>query len=342
MRKQIISIIILALTIPFEAFNQVGVGFEDNQELELKIDLRFKDFKRSTNDSIYQPSWIGYRNTNDSWDSIKIGIRTRGKFRLENCYFPPLKLKFYKENRMGTPFEKNKTLKLVLPCQKADVFNELLMNEFMIYKMLEVVYPYALQTQLVSLNLNDYQSHPPKHYDLHAFIIEDEENLEYKFNGKIKDDIRLHPIQLQDSASAVLDLFQYFIGNIDWSTVYQHNIKILHLDNGAYIPIAYDFDMCLMVNPPYIDKALGNAKYLGSEENTRYFRGFCKNDHALNWARKLFLNKKNEILSILEEYAQYFSETKINYLKSFINEFFEELSSDQLFSDRIMATCRQK
>ena len=37
-------------------------------------------------------------------------------------------------------------------------------------------------------------------------------------------------------------MFQYMIGNTDFSTAYQHNNKLLYIDK-LIIPLPYDFDM---------------------------------------------------------------------------------------------------
>ena len=41
---------------------------------------------------------------------------------------------------------------------------------------------------------------------------------------------------------ATLDLFQYMIGNTDWSAIFQHNIVIIREADGTPTPVAFDFD----------------------------------------------------------------------------------------------------
>ena len=56
-------------------------------------------------------------------------------------------------------------------------------------------------------------------------------------------------------------LFEYMIGNTDWSTYALHNMELVRKEDGDHLPIPYDFDFSGLVNTIYAnpDPKLGIA-----------------------------------------------------------------------------------
>ena len=48
-----------------------------------------------------------------------------------------------------------------------------------------------------------------------------------------------------------LSVFQYMVGNTDWSMVRFHNAEVLQNSEGVYVPVPYDFDWTGFVSPRY-------------------------------------------------------------------------------------------
>ncbi|MEO8711596.1 MAG: hypothetical protein ABI405_05700, partial [Parafilimonas sp.] len=71
-------------------------------------------------------------------------------------------------------------------------------------------------------------------------------------------------------------MFQYLIGNTDWSIQYLQNIKLIATDS-TQIPTAvpYDFDHAGIVNAPYAEPA--EELEMSSVKQRRY-RGYCMQD----------------------------------------------------------------
>src|SRR4030095_8926664 len=87
--------------------------FKDIKPLDIALKVSIKEVKDNTGDTLWESDVLHYRNNQGTFDSVKMELRTRGKFRLETCYFPPLGLKFKKEDIKGTLLEGNKNLNLV-------------------------------------------------------------------------------------------------------------------------------------------------------------------------------------------------------------------------------------
>src|SRR4030095_15280425 len=99
--------------------------FKETKPLDIALKVSIKEVKDNTGDTLYEAHILHYRDSKGTFDSVKMEVKTRGKFRLENCYFPPLRIKMQKADIQGTVFEGNKSLKLVMPCKSNSSANDL-------------------------------------------------------------------------------------------------------------------------------------------------------------------------------------------------------------------------
>src|SRR5689334_23917570 len=111
MRLKIRLVFILAI-ISSPAFSQDVVLFKSTEPISLRATGSTKSIKKNSNDSTWVAGKFEYKQ-GETWITVPVSARVRGNFRLKNCYFPPLKLKFKKQQAASTPFAGNKTLKLV-------------------------------------------------------------------------------------------------------------------------------------------------------------------------------------------------------------------------------------
>src|SRR5688572_23265970 len=223
--------------------------FEEEEILSIRLAYSFNQILKSTSDSVYFSSTMYYSRDMQSWDSVRIGVRGRGKFRRENCFFTPIRIKIDKDDAKGTLFQGNRNLKLVLPCKTGNRYNDLVLKEYICYQMYEPLTPYTFKTRLLNASVADVGGKQKKIYDVKAFFIEDDDVAAKRYNGKAVDD-NLVPRQINDTCSLRFDFFEYMIANTDWSSSFQHNSKTIRIGN-KFVPIAYDFDMAGFVNASY-------------------------------------------------------------------------------------------
>ena len=88
--------------------------FQSKEPVNLRITGSVKSIKKNSNDSTFVTGKFLYQKDKE-WVTVPAEARVRGNFRLKNCYFPPLKLKFNKKDVASTVFSGNKALKLVVP-----------------------------------------------------------------------------------------------------------------------------------------------------------------------------------------------------------------------------------
>jgi hypothetical protein len=311
--------------------------FSTETPLELQMKFSSKQIKNETNDSTYLDSFLLYKNAEGGWDSLDIDLRARGNFRRDNCSYPPIRIKIKKKKSNETPFEGHKNLKLVMPCNSSKNAPSYIAKEYLAYKMYEEVTPYFFPTRLVKISFFDEDDKNGEESELLGFLIEDDDLVAERFGGEIFDEKKLGPTFLMDSATVRHDLFQYMIGNTDWSSMFYHNQKIMKLSDTEFIPLAYDFDMTGLVSPPYAQV----SNLVDLEKITdRLYRGFCRDESLMQAVRQEFLAKENELMALVEN--QFFMEERdVKLAKSYLKEFFSTMSNDKQFESQILMKCRR-
>ena len=312
--------------------------FKSEEPISMKMALSIKDLKAQTNDSVFIDSEIQLETSSGTWESFPFEIRTRGNFRLNECFYPPMRMKLKKKEAEGSIFQGNRNLKLVLPCTKSKNADSYIGKEYLAYKLYEKVTDYHFRTRLVRVKFTNLDDKKREETELLGFVIEDNDEVAKRFDAKILKDKKIAPILMQDLPTIRHDFFQLMIGNTDWSTLFQHNQDVMALDDKTIVPMAYDFDMTGLVNPPYAQ--VSNLVDLESVKD-RLYRGFCRDQQLMQQVRQEFLDKKTEILDEVAQQKIYYSEADAKMLISYLNGFFDILESDRLFENKILNACRQ-
>jgi hypothetical protein len=321
------------------AFAQDVPLFKSKRPINIRATGSIKSIKKQSNDSTFVTGKFQYRKDSNQWITVPVQSRARGNFRLRNCYFPPLKLKFNKKKVSSTLFAGNKALKLVLPCRTSSDKNNLILKEYLCYQFYEVLSPYYFKTRLAEFELTENSKRKIRKYNLLTFFVEDNSMVAKRSEGKIVKTKGINPASFNEKQSVRNDFFQYMIGNADWSAVYQHNSNTMYL-GGKYIPLSYDFDMSGFVNAGYAQQ---NAPTLGTGDvRERVYRGFCKSKTAMDEIRKEFLEKEPTIHVIIDQTAFSFGKYELKDMHSYLNGFFEILKDDHRFDDNILSQCRTK
>jgi hypothetical protein len=320
--------------------------FKDIKPLDIALKVSISQVKDNTGDTLYEAHVLYYRDGKEAYDSVKTEMKTRGKFRLENCYFPPLGLKFQKADVKGTLFEGNKSLKLVVPCKSNSSSNNLVVREFLCYKLYEVITPYCFKTRLVNINFTEAQKKKEKNFQLKGIFIENDNKAAKRFNGKIaSSNVRAMPNILQDTADLRVSLFQYMISNTDWSSMYQHNIKLLQRGpNDLFVPITFDFDMAGLVDAPYSVVSETSEGEIGDQQTVkdRLYRGWCRPSDVTEFVRKEFIAKEDQMMASIDPYKDQLPAKEFDWIKSYLREFFKTLKDDGQFRKLIASQCRKQ
>ncbi len=316
--------------------------FSSTEILPIKLNYSIRDIKKNTNDSTYIITNLSYQRPDSNWQTLEVGVRGRGNFRLKNCYFPPIKMKLEKSAVKETAFNGHKKLKLVLPCLTQKSNNDNIVKEYMAYKFYEVISPFHFKTRMVDIDFTENKSKKTVSHMLKGILIEDDKKVAKRFNGKIVER-SVHPLQQEEITCTQNDFFQYMIGNTDYSTAYQHNEKLLFI-NKTVLPVPYDFDMSGLVDASYaVVSQVQNQTLEITDVKQRMYRGFKRDENICHQVRNEFLKNKGKILGIVDSFETSFDDPKA-YLqaKNFIDDFFLVLANDAIFRKEILNTARVK
>jgi hypothetical protein len=304
-------------------FSDFGLfASEDILRLTLRFDVTHFKWKKPKDE--YMKAVLTY-HINDK-DSInkEIRLKSRGTMRYEYCDFPPIKLNLMKQDSNKKVPGKIHTLKMVTHCQNGN--EEYLLKEYLIYKLYNKLTDMSFRVRLVRVEYIN-TSKKSKPIAAYAFLVEPEEMLAE----------RSHTVHLKTSNVSqktvlpeIMDrvaIFNYMIGNTDWSVAKQHNIKVYSGPpaGSSYhvVIVPFDFDFSGLVNAHYAMPAEGLG--LQSVRERRYL-GICRSEDVYFNDIKEFHDKKDEFYRIINEFTLISERTKkdmIRYLDSFYSGFDE-------------------
>jgi hypothetical protein len=235
-------------------------------------------------------------------DQQDVRVRVRGKSRseIEFCRFPPLRLRF---EEAGGVFTGQRKIKLVTHCRNSHFGDANVMEEFLAYRILNLLTPDSFRVRplrITYVDTEDRLSRSARHR--YGFFIESTRELESRRGGSFIDTTHLSVGQLDASHAALVYVFQYLVGNTDWSLVVAdgeeyccHNGRPLKVgDQIRYVP--YDFDLSGLVNAPY---ATPDPRLRLRNVRTRLYRGFCTEPDILASAIRAAVQKEQEIYALV-------------------------------------------
>lgn len=316
--------------------------FKDEKPLKIHITYSKEHILSYTNDSSYIKSDLSYQKEDGMIASIETEVRARGNYRRSNCYYLPLWIKINKEASQGSIFQDDKKLKLVLPCLNSSRSNDDVLKEFLAYKIYELISPYHFDTKLLSIQLKEEKKGKNIDHDLMGIFIQDDKKTASIHQGNLIKR-HIHPNNQDPLSSARNAMFQYMIGNTDYSIAYQHNEKLFFIDDKI-VPIPYDFDMSGLVNASYaVVSAINNKPLPISKVTDRLYRGFDRDDEIIQEVRNEFLNHEIDIYNLMDQYKSYFKYPKeFAECKSYVESFYKIIKDDKKFENKILKTQRTK
>lgn len=309
--------------------------FESDEILNITLrgDIRKLLADRSDN-MTFHPVMLSYHKADSSEVLLRVDMKTRGHFRRlkQNCSYPPLLIQFYKNDTLSASiFHEQVKMKLVMPCSD----DEYIIREWLAYKIYNLVTPKSFRTRLVRVNLEDMESKKeiPAFYGL---LLEEEMQMASR-NKLISVERKLIPEQVERIEFLEMAVFQYLIGNTDWSVQYLQNIKLLAADSLS-LPTAvpYDFDHAGIVNAPYAKPA---EELMMSSVRERRFRGFCMKDlRAYEGVIEKYLKLKKDIYGLYVNCPLLDEKNKKQMVK-YLDNFYGTMSNRKAWQNAFSYPC---
>jgi len=296
--------------------------FGSKEVLSIELSGKLNDLLKDRGDAVrYHFMTLSY-TANDSLIAIPLKVKTRGHFRKSraNCNYPPLLLNFSKERTpKNSLFAGQDKLKLVTPCQG----DKYVVREYLVYQLNNLITPKSLKARLVKVVYTDSLK-GKKSDPLYGILLEDEDQMAKRNNSVVVERKSVKPERTQPEDFLTMAVFEYLIGNTDWSVQFLQNVKLLAKDSlGMASTVAYDFDHAGIVGAPYARPA---EELLMSSTKERRYRGYCISDMTkFNGVFAFFNQLKKEIYDV---YANPLLDP--GYVKSttkFLDEFYETINN---------------
>jgi hypothetical protein len=286
--------------------------FSSHDVLEISIPLNFKSLcrPRDSEDCDFAPTTLEYRTPDSEKKTLAVEVIIRGGWRslVKNCSAPLLFVRFDQGNTAGTPFEGQSLLPLTTHCgqglsleaargrpPKAS-WEQYLLKEYLAHRLYNAVTRLSLQARLVKIRYPNPDK-PRRLIENYAFFTEHFDSLAARSGAERLARGSFDHTRLDAQAAAVLALFQFMIGNTDFSVVRERNIILLDRA-GRQFPVPYDFDMSGLVNAHYA----GPAPALPIDSvSERYYLGYCQPDIDWDALFGLYLDRSDAILSLVKQ-----------------------------------------
>jgi len=318
-----------------------GILFRSDEILELTLITNFKILQKDTKESKqYLEGYMVCKNLSGSTDTMDVAIRTRGRFRLNpvNCNFPPLLIKFGDKETANTEFQWQSKLKLVTHCQnKQKHFEQYMYMEYLAYKIYNILTDTSFKVRLARINYIDLADTTKSLHKV-GFFVENDKALACRLGIKEYDVPNIPQDHTDLNQITLITLFQYLIGNTDWSVSGLHNIKLFLSDvHKPPIPVPFDFDWSGIVNASYASP----AQQLGIPTvRTRLYRGYYRSEAQLAPLIKLFNDKKDEIYKLFTDFELLDNGIRKSTI-SYLDDFYKIINNPSTVNFIFIENCRK-
>ena len=319
--------------------------FQSDEPIRMTLRTDIDWLRDERNDSVEVEGTLTFVDLDGSEITKPVDTRTRGNFRRnkKNCNFPPLRLDFPTRQMEGTVFEGQDKLKLVTPCHHdRDDYQNYIADEYLAYRLLNVLTPHSFRVRLVEITYEDVNGE----YDTRTkmgFLIEDEDAMAERNRATLEDVAQFHPARTKSDFSVTVALFNYMIGNTDWSPVYFHNVKLIRTESADFLTVPYDFDFSGIVNARYasVDPSLQDRI---RRVRNRLYRGFCRTELTYPGSVQTFSEHRAELEAVFTDFASlghpWYDSDDAEDAIEYLEDFWEIVDEQDEFEDQILDHCR--
>ncbi len=312
--------------------------FTDEDIVEISLSTDIRKLQNEKLPDVFQEAEVTLTLPGSTPIKEAITVGARGHFRREQCNIPPIMIDF--KNPTSPLLSPLGKLKLVIACGAKADDEQLVLKEFLVYKIYNLLENKSFRVRLVKMNYNDTRG-KVKPFTQYAFLLEDDKDMAIR-NGCIKKDKATYNTEATNrSLMTKVAVFEYMISNGDWSVPGNHNIKLIYdKENKNALPfvVPYDFDHSGFVNAGY---ALP-SEILGTEAVTeRVYRGFPRSMEELQLTFDLFKAKKEAIMSVINN----FTLLKESYRKEatrYLEEFYKTINNKKEVQSIFIDNARTK
>ena len=322
--------------------------FADPRGMTLRIEGPLRELLRDDREDPEElDATMSWRTPDGATGTLPIEYRARGKSRRkpEKCGFPPIRLDVPRRKAAGTIFEHQDKLKLVTHCKRLGSRSRdqyaWVWLEYYAYRVLNTLTDYSYRVRPMTVTWVDERG---REYEHPAFVIEHDDRIAHRLGLEESERVTIDRDELVPEITALMDVFQYLLGNTDFSFVTAgdggpccHNAVQFTDGDGRYVPIPYDFDQIGLLDKPDAVP----APNLGIRSVTdRLYRGYCREERHLEAALELMRARRGELEAIFAEELPDIGKWPRRRAQRFLGKFWEVLDSPRRIEREFVRGCR--
>ncbi|MCU0403002.1 MAG: hypothetical protein MUE99_00505 [Chitinophagaceae bacterium] len=311
--------------------------FKDTTIIKVSVKTDIKNLQKNKSKPVFQPAAFTWHNADSSGDITEnVKIKQRGNARKDQCLLAALMIDF---SIKGTPsrLQNLGEIKWVAPCNFNRESEQWILKEFIVYKMYNAITDLSFRVRLIELTLID-EKNRLKPITNYAFAIEPADDLAKRLKFEEFKEAKIFTEQTNRAQTTLVNMFQFMIGNTDWSVPNYHNVKLFRaadsIQAAPYL-IPYDFDYAGIVNTSYA------VPYEGlpiTSVQERYYLGFSRTMEEINLVLEIMQQKKDTLQKVIRDFGLLNKNHK-GQMMDYMNEFFELIKSEKqvkyLFIDNV-------
>lgn len=346
------AVLLLVLGVsPVAAVAQVAFTgyplFTEEAVLPLTVTVDMRALLRDVDDERKEhAATLTYPTASGEEVMLDLKVRTRGHFRRDpkNCDLPPLRFNFKKKQVRETVFEGQNKLKVVVPCQRRwGAYEDFLLKEYLVYKTYNLITDKSFRVRLAEITFVDGEAKRDP-FTKYAFFIESDKELAQRLDQRVLEDRVVYQKQVAVDDMALLSVFQYLIGNTDWSVPGNHNVRLLQsdLDEDPFTPkpgivaVPYDFDWSGFVDARYAEPNPRLGIYSVRE---RIYRGVCQPEEALQPVFVHLNTQRADIEALYRDFEPLSTKTRKKAL-GYLNGFYKTINRPKAARRAFVEACR--
>jgi hypothetical protein len=318
----------------------VSVFFRSETPLNATLTTNMKRIKGDRGDNPpWRPATLTYAAEAPDTGTVTIPIRikTRGIWRLKNCEFPPIWLNFTSAGVKGTLFKGLDQVKLTSYCRSNDEHEHYIIQELELNRALRLLTPVSHAVRAVHVTYVDSASKKAE-TTRWAFFQEEPLTLAGRLNARVMKLTGAGPDDLDPYQSALFGVFQYFVGNTDFSISGLHNVELLGLNTAtAVYPVAHDFDFSGAVNARY---ATAPPQLKIRTVRERLYRGYCVPEPEFQKVFALFNAKKDAIYGLYRDpIGKLLPENTVKETLEYFDDFYKTINNPKSAKEDVIKAC---
>ncbi len=278
--------------------------------------------------------------------AIRLTPRGLTRRRKETCPFPPLRIEFAAKPAAGSLFARQGRLKLVTHCRPGEAFQQHLLLEYLAYRINNLLTPASFRARLASIDYLGDDGRPIT--TRYGLLLEDKDDIGRRIGqrqaitGNLIAAARLDP-----RGAARLALFEYMIGNLDWSMRAGpddegccHNSRLFAAPGAAptganLLPVPYDFDFSGLVDAPY---AVPPEGFKIRSVKSRVYQGFCRHNGELMVAAAEMRGHRGEIDALVGRLPGLEPKARAK-AAAYLGGFFDDIATDREVEAKLIKSC---